>query len=160
MNFAHRARSTLNTGRMVFFVFALGVGILLIFVISFRLISGQSAAQTLNYSELLQQLDNGNVRSATIVTSKSGVEISGVLKLQEKSFTVPLESGDVENLRKRLAQAGVPTSSAEKLERGSLRTYEVIGETVAVFVIFFAVVIWGLKKAILESKRLRSLEGK
>ena len=160
MNLAHRARLALNTARMVFFLLALGLGILAIFVIAFRLISGHSPAQKLPYSELVQQIDNGNVRSATIITSKSGVEISGVLKLQDKSFAVPLKSGDVENLRNRLTQAGVPTSSAEKLDLGSLRTYEVIGETVVAFVIFLAVVLWRLKKAMLEFRKLRSLEDK
>jgi hypothetical protein len=103
MNVALRARLALNTARTVFFLFAFGFGILAIFIIGFRLISGHSPAEKLTESELIQQIDNGNERRATIITSKSGVEISGVFKLQGKSFTVPLESGDVE---KRLAQAG------------------------------------------------------
>jgi|HubBroStandDraft_4_1064222.scaffolds.fasta_scaffold100561_1 hypothetical protein len=102
MNVALRARLALNTARTVFFLFAFGFGILAIFIIGFRLISGHSPAEKLTESELIQQIDNGNERRATIITSKSGVEISGVFKLQGKSFTVPLESGDVE---KRLAQA-------------------------------------------------------
>lgn len=145
---------------MLFLLFAFGVGILAIFVIGFRLLSGPPPVQQLSYSELLQQIDNGNVRSATILTSKkSGIKIAGAIKVPEKSFTAPLETTQIENLRKHLVQAGVPTTSAEELEIGSLGRYVVIGETVVVFAIFFAVVLWRLKKAILESRRLRSLEG-
>jgi hypothetical protein len=101
------------------------------------------------------------VRSATILTSKkSGIKIAGVTKLPEKSFTVALENSEIESLRKHLVQAGVPTTSAEELETGSLGRYVVFGQTIVIFVIFFALVLWRLKKAILESKRLRSLEGK
>jgi ATP-dependent Zn protease len=161
MKLAHRAQLALNTARMVFFLFALGFGILAIFIIGFRLLSGPLPVQQLSYSELLQQIDNENVRSATILTSKkSGIKIAGVIKVPEKSFTVPLETTQIENLRKHLVRAGVPTTSAEELETGSLGRYVVVGQTIVVFAIFLALVLWRYKKAILESKRLRSLEGK
>jgi len=161
MNSAHRARLALNTAKMVFFLFALGFGILAIFIIGLRLLSGPLPVQQLSFSELLHQIDSGNVRSATILTSKkSGTKIAGVINVPEKSFTVPLENSEIENLRKHLVQAGVSTTSAEELETGSLGRYVVIGQTIVAFVIFFALVLWRLKKAILESKRLRSLEEK
>ena len=160
MNLAHRARVALNTAQMLFLLFAFGVGILAIFVIGFRLLSGPLPVQQLSYSELLQQIDNENVHRATILTSKkSGTKISGATKVPEKSFTVPIETTQIENLRKHLVQAGVPTTSAEELEIGSLGRYVVIVGTVVVFAIFFAVVLWKLKKAILESRKLRSVEG-
>lgn len=161
MNRAPRVRLALNAAQKVFLVFVFGCGVLAVFVMGFRLLSGPLPVQQLSYSELLQQIDNRNVRSATILTSKkSGIKIAGVIKVSEKSFTVPLETTQLEELRKHLVQAGVPTTSAEELEIGSSGRYVVIGATLLFFLVFFAAVLWQMKRVKLESRRLRTLEGK
>ena len=161
MNLGRRIQLALNVAHRVFLFFVLGCGVLIIVLVGFRMLSGPLPVQQLSYSELLQQVDNRNVSRATILTPKNGaVKISGVLKLPEKRFEMPLESGEVENLHKHLVQAAVPTTSAEELERGSVGAYAVIGSMILFFIIFFSVVLWMMKKAKLASKRLRSLEGK
>jgi ATP-dependent Zn protease len=161
MNLALRLRLALNAANKVFLFFVFGCGVLAIVLIGFRLLSGPLPVQQLTYSELLQQVANRNVSEATILTSKNNaVTVSGVLKTPEKRFKVPLEIKEVENFRKHLVQAAVPTTSAAELERGSFGAYAVIGSMVLFFIIFFSVVLWMMKKTKLESRRLRSQDGK
>jgi hypothetical protein len=98
MNRALRVRLEFNAAQKMFLIFVFGCGVLAIVIMAVRLISGPLPVQQLTYSELLQQINNGNVRDATILTSKkNAVKVAGVIKVPEKSFRVPLERTEIEN---------------------------------------------------------------
>jgi ATP-dependent Zn protease len=160
MTVGHRFRFGFKVLRAIALCFVLGCGLLLVALVLFRFVSGRVPVRQLNYSELIQEIDKGNVSKASIDTSKDSLDVTGILRHPENSFSVPLEQMQIEDLRKHLSQAGTQTSIAEKVEPGSIKAYGLIGEIVLFLIAFFLVVGWQLNRALKDLRMLRAQENK
>jgi len=139
MKVFQRVRSLANTVHLVFLKTTLWACALGLLVIVSSWFWGRSPLHELSRSELIQQVDRRNVHDAKFLTSKGTVDVYGKLLQPAASFHVSIAKEDVQDLAYRLQQAGVPTTSAEEIPKGSLGYYATIVLGVPFLALFICV---------------------
>jgi ATP-dependent Zn protease len=147
-----------NTIRRMMLAFIFGCGVLMIVVVTVRFFSGPLPTRNLSYSDLIQEIDQGNVREATIRTSKVRADVTGHLRKSADLFEVQLQTAEIESLKFHLQQGHIPTTSAEIVEPGSFGYYAFFAGVILFFPVFFFIVIMKMKALKLKSQKLRSTQ--
>ena len=131
---------------MLRFIFWLGIVIVAIVLLKIWFLP---QVPTMQYSELIQQIDRNNVRNAEFEISKDSVEVLVELREPQEQFKTTAPKGKTEDLTNRLSQKGVPIAAVEVLARGSPAFYGAI----AFVVLFFALWFFVMKLKIWQAER-------
>ena len=132
------------------------LGVIMGVIILIKPFSGPSPERELRYSELLQQIRKGNVRTAEFSTAKDTVELDGALSNPQEQFRVRLESKEVRDLTAHLRQAGIPATSGEILEPGTFGYDAMFGIRIVFFPAFFWVVRWQIHRLQQKSREFET----
>jgi ATP-dependent Zn protease len=148
MSFIQDVRSGIRSFHRVMLRFTFWLGIVMVAIVLLK-IWFLPQVPTMQYSELIQQVDRNNVRNAAFEISRDSVEVLVELREPQEQFKTTVATGKTEDLTNRFSQKGVPTTTAEVLARDSLAFYVAI----AFVVLFFALWFFVMKLKIRQAER-------
>ena len=105
---------------LIFFRFLFWFVVLMLIVVAVRMILPGPPTRVLEYGALVDNVDAGNVVSATFTKLKNGEEIKGQLRTPAESFTTPISNDQIESLTTKLRSRSVKTSTAAEIPPGSI----------------------------------------
>jgi hypothetical protein len=94
--------------------------ILLVPIVALRMILPGRPARVMEYGTLVDNIDAGNVVSATFTNLKDGEEIRGELHTPREPFRTAISIGQIESLTTHLRSRGVTTRTVSDIPRGSI----------------------------------------
>jgi ATP-dependent Zn protease len=154
MSFSRTARVGFNSLQLLILNFAFWIGVLAIAVIVLKIVFvSPSPRQRLDHSELMRQIDAGNIQEAKFIRSTSGVEIRGTIRNPPGDFKTTIAEGEMGDLTARLQSKGIASSVADEIPRGSSRYYATFGFVIAFFAGWFFLVGFQIKR--LKRKALK-----
>src|ERR1700732_3933952 len=128
MSFSRSVRVGFNSLQLLILNMAFWIAVLAIVVIAVKIVFvSPSSPRRLDHSELIRQIDAGNVQEAKFIRSKAGVEIRGTIRNPPGHFRAAIAEGEIGGLTARLQTMGVATSVAEEIPRRSLGYYASFG---------------------------------
>jgi hypothetical protein len=147
MTFSRVARVGFNSLQLLIFNIAFWIGVLAIAVIVLKIVFvSPSEPRRLDHSELMRQIDAGNIQEAKFIRSKSGVEIRGTIRNSPGDFRSAIAEGEIGDLSARLQVKGIVTSVADEIPRGSARYYATFGFVILFFAGWFFLVRFQIKR--------------
>jgi|ERR1700689_4472133 ATP-dependent Zn protease len=157
MSFSRSVRLGFNSLQLLIWNVGFWIGILMIAVVVLKMIFvSPTQRPELGHSELMRQIDAGNIQEAKFIRSKGGVEIRGTIRNPPSDFRTTIAEGEITDLTARLKTKGVATTIADEIPRGSLGYYATFGFVILFFAGFFFLgrfQIKRLKRKALEFKR-------
>jgi ATP-dependent Zn protease len=91
----------------------------------------------LSHSELMRQIDAGNIQEANFVRSKGGVEVRGTIRNPPSNFRTTIAEDEIGDLTARLQKKGVAATIANEIPPGSPGYYATFGFVILFFAGFF-----------------------
>jgi ATP-dependent Zn protease len=126
---------------------AFWIGVLAVAVIVLKIVLvSPTQRPELGRSELMRQIDAGNIQEAKFVRSKGGVEIRGTIRKPPSDFRKTISEGEIGDLTARLQAKGIAMNVAEEVPRGSLRYYATFGFVILFFAVWFFLVRFQVKR--------------
>ena len=157
MSLSRSIRVGFNSLQLLILNITFWIGVLAIAVIVLKIVFvSSSEPRRLDHSELMRQIDAGNIQEAKFIRSKSGVEIRGTIRNPPGDFRSAIAEGEIGDLTVRLQTKGVATTIANEIPRGSPGYYATFGFAILFFAGFFVLVrfqIKRLKRRALEFKK-------
>jgi ATP-dependent Zn protease len=133
--------------------FAFWSVVLMLILVVLRMILPGQPARVMEYGALVNNIDAGNVVSATFTTLKDGEEIRGELRAPAELFRTPISTDQIESLTTRLQIRGVKTGKAGDSPPNSIAYWGATVLAVLPFLAFlflFRILIKRLKRKLIE----------
>lgn len=127
--------------------------VLMLILVALRMILPGKPARVMEYGALVNNIDAGNVVSATFTKLKSGEELRGELRTPAESFRTVISTDQIDDLTTRLRSRGAKTSTANEIPSGSLAYWgaSVLAVLpVAAFLFLFRFLIKRIKRRLVE----------
>jgi|BogFormECP03_OM2_1039629.scaffolds.fasta_scaffold04103_2 hypothetical protein len=127
--------------------------ILTVPIVALRMILPGQPARVMEYATLVNNIDTGNIVSATFTQLKDGEEIRGELHTPAEPFRTAISIDQIESLTTRLQSRGVKTTTASDVPRGSIAYWAATALAVlplAAFLFPFRFQIKRLKRRLVE----------
>jgi ATP-dependent Zn protease len=147
MSFSRAVRAGFNSLQLLIWNFSFWIGILLVVVVVLKIIfASPTQRREFDHSELLREIDAGNIQEAKFVRSKDGIEIDGAIRNPHGDFKAAIAEREVDDLTARLRAKGVSAPVADEIPRGSLGYYATFGLLILFFAVWFFLVRFQIKR--------------
>lgn len=130
-------RRGLNALQLAIWTLTFGLMILLVLVVAVKLLLPSTPPKQIERSELVRQIDAGNVEEARFRLSDGGATIDGKLRNPAIRFEARIAESEVATFTVRLRAKGVPASVGKEIPRGSFEYYTAVVFIILLFIGFF-----------------------
>jgi hypothetical protein len=148
-----RTRLGLTYVGLIFFRFMFWFVVLIVPIVALRMILPGQPERVMEYGALVDNIDAGNVVSATFTTLKDGEEIRGELHTPAEPFRTAISTDQIESLTTRLRSRGIKTTTASEVPSGSIAHWGAMALAILplpAFLFLFRFQIKRLKRRLVE----------
>lgn len=148
-----KTRLGLTYVELILFRFMFWFVVLMVPIVALRMILPEEPERVMEYGALVNNIDAGNVVSATFTKLKDGEEIRGELRAPAESFRAAISTDQIESLTARLRSRGIKTSTVSEVPSGSIAYWGAMALAVLplpAFLFLFGFQIKHLKRRLVE----------